>query len=103
MTSSQSQRVTPVTAIAPSVSPSTTAPLQHQGGGTQYLRPHLLKLAPYAAIEPFEVLSARYGRAPSDIIKLDANENPYGPPPEVHTGPFELAVSIHRDSIASLW
>ncbi|MCX8025069.1 MAG: histidinol-phosphate transaminase [Thermanaerothrix sp.] len=43
--------------------------------------PHLDNLPPYAPIEPFEVLSARYGRAPHEIIKLDANENPYGPAP----------------------
>jgi histidinol-phosphate aminotransferase len=56
---------------------------QQQPSPTQFLRPHLLKLAPYTPIEPFEVLSARYGRSPQDIVKLDANENPYGPPPEV--------------------
>jgi histidinol-phosphate aminotransferase len=36
---------------------------------------------PYTPIEPFEVLSARLGRPPDQIVKLDANENPYGPSP----------------------
>jgi len=45
------------------------------------IAPHLDQLPPYTPIEPFEVLSARYGRAPHEIIKLDANENPYGPSP----------------------
>jgi histidinol-phosphate aminotransferase len=43
------------------------------------MRQHLESLPPYVPIEPFEVLSARIGRNPSQIIKLDANENPYGP------------------------
>mgnify|MGYP003575160004 CR=1 FL=1 len=46
-------------------------------------RAHLESLPPYTPIEPFEVLSARIGRDPSEIIKLDANENPYGPLPVV--------------------
>jgi len=38
-------------------------------------------LPPYTPIEPFEVLSARLGRTPAEIVKLDANENPFGPSP----------------------
>lgn len=60
-------------------------------GGTEFLRPHLLKLAAYTPIEPFEILSERYGRKPEDIIKLDANENPYGPPPEVREALGKMA------------
>ncbi len=47
------------------------------------IRKHLETLPSYTPIEPFEVLSARIGRAPSQIVKLDANENPYGPLPAV--------------------
>ncbi|KAL6513825.1 hypothetical protein OROHE_019281 [Orobanche hederae] len=58
--------------------------------GDSFIRPHLRKLSPYQPILPFEVLSTRLGRKPEEIIKLDANENPYGPPPEV----FEALGSI---------
>lgn len=34
---------------------------------------------PYQPIEPFEILSKRIGIPVEKIIKLDANENPYGP------------------------
>ena len=47
------------------------------------IRNHLESLPPYTPIEPFEVLSARLGRSPDQIVKLDANENPYGPLPAV--------------------
>ncbi len=47
------------------------------------IRKHLEFLPAYTPIEPFEVLSARMGRTPDQIVKLDANENPYGPLPEV--------------------
>ncbi|MBL8090328.1 MAG: aminotransferase class I/II-fold pyridoxal phosphate-dependent enzyme, partial [Anaerolineales bacterium] len=42
------------------------------------IRKHLESLPPYTPIEPFEILSARIGRTPDQIVKLDANENPYG-------------------------
>ena len=45
------------------------------------LNPHLAGLEEYAPIEPFEVLSARLGIPAERIVKLDANENPYGPAP----------------------
>jgi len=47
------------------------------------IRSHLESLPPYTPIEPFEVLSARLGRSANQIVKLDANENPYGPLPAV--------------------
>lgn len=45
------------------------------------IRPHISGLAPYTPIVPFEVLSQQLGRAADQIVKLDANENPYGPAP----------------------
>jgi len=45
------------------------------------IRSDVAQLAPYTPIASLEVLAARLGRAEEDIVKLDANENPYGPPP----------------------
>ncbi len=47
------------------------------------IRPDVRAMEPYTPILPFEVLSRRLGRRPEEIIKLDANENPYGPSPLV--------------------
>lgn len=58
----------------------------------QFVRPDIAAMSPYTPIVPFEVLSAKVGMAPSDIVKLDANENPYGPSPKalaaIQTGEF---------------
>jgi len=48
----------------------------------KFVRPEIAEMEPYVPIVPFEVLSARLGRAPEAIVKLDANENPYGPSPK---------------------
>ena len=55
------------------------------------IRPEIITMEPYTPIVPFEVLSARLGRALGDIIKLDANENPYGPSPKVREALSNLA------------
>jgi len=54
------------------------------------IRPDIASMEPYTPILPLDVLAARLGRTPDEIIKLDANENPYGSPPAV------------RDALASL-
>jgi histidinol-phosphate aminotransferase len=47
------------------------------------IRPEIATMEPYTPIFPFEVLATRLGRAPGELVKLDANENPYGPAPGV--------------------
>ena len=44
-------------------------------------RPPLRSLRGYEPIDPPEQVAARYGVAPETIVKLDGNENPYGPAP----------------------
>jgi len=46
-----------------------------------FISPHLRQMQPYTPIVPFEALSKQLGRDPSEIVKLDANENLYGPSP----------------------
>jgi histidinol-phosphate aminotransferase len=57
----------------------TTQPFSVQS----LLRPEIAGMEEYVPIQPFEVLSQRLGIPAEQIIKLDANENPYGPLPVV--------------------
>ena len=47
-----------------------------------FIRPDIADMEPYTPIVPFEVLSQQLGFPPERIVKLDANENPYGPSPQ---------------------
>ena len=38
------------------------------------------KLAPYAPVQPPEALAAKAGLEVGQLIKIDANENPFGAP-----------------------
>ncbi|MCX7682144.1 MAG: histidinol-phosphate transaminase [Anaerolineae bacterium] len=65
---------------------------------TDLIRPDIATMEPYAPVFPFEVVAARLGRSPDEIIKLDANENPYGPPPQVREALANLKyVHIYPD------
>jgi histidinol-phosphate aminotransferase len=54
------------------------------------VRPHIMDMPAYEPILPFEVLSRQLGRPPEQIIKLDANENPYGVLPAVRAALAEM-------------
>ena len=50
---------------------------------SKYIRQYILDLPPYQPVFPVEVLSEELGIPIDKFIKLDANENPFGPLPEV--------------------
>lgn len=47
------------------------------------VRNHILDMPPYEPVVPYEILSENLGIAVDKLVKLDANENPYGPLPQV--------------------
>lgn len=52
-------------------------------GAREFIRQHIVEMPPYEPIFPLEVLSIELGVPIDNLIKLDANENPYGPLPAV--------------------
>ena len=50
---------------------------------TERLLPHFDAVRAYASVSPPARLSEESGRATDGLVKLDANENPYGPTPAV--------------------
>jgi histidinol-phosphate aminotransferase len=46
------------------------------------LKPHIHQLPPYEALEDMDELASTYGFEPSEMLKLDGNENPFGPSPK---------------------
>jgi histidinol-phosphate aminotransferase len=50
---------------------------------TMFVRQQIREMPAYEPVLPFEVLSEQLGFPPEQLVKLDANENPYGPLPAV--------------------
>lgn len=59
------------------------------------LRPDIVAMNPYQPIVPLAVLSEQLGRPLDSFVKLDANENPYGPSPKAAAA-LSGAQDIHR-------
>ncbi|NTV62388.1 MAG: histidinol-phosphate transaminase [Oscillochloris sp.] len=55
------------------------------------IRPEIAGLEPYTPILPLDVLAARLGLPVERLVKLDANENPYGPSPKTAQALADLA------------
>jgi len=47
------------------------------------VQPHLMAMPSYEPVEPIDVMAERLGIPAERIVKLDGNENPYGPSPRV--------------------
>jgi histidinol-phosphate aminotransferase len=63
-----------------------------------FIRNHILNIPAYEPIVPFEVLSDELDIPIEKIVKLDANENPYGPIPEVYAALANLPyINIYPD------
>ena len=47
------------------------------------LLPHIRQLNTYDSIDPMEVMAQQAGILPEEVIRLNGNENPFGPSPQV--------------------
>ncbi|MGH2364155.1 MAG: histidinol-phosphate transaminase [Chloroflexota bacterium] len=63
------------------------------------IRRDIAELSDYAAVEPPEQLAERLGIGVGDLIKLDANENPYGPAPGVAQAVAQARFDLYPDPL----
>lgn len=68
---------------------------------TRLLRPTVFSFQGYKPVEPFERLSEKIGIPLDRIVKLDANENPYGCSPKARRAMAEFdRIHIYPDSFS---
>jgi histidinol-phosphate aminotransferase len=56
----------------------------------ELVRRHLVEMPGYEPVEPIDVIARRLGIPEDQVVKLDGNENPYGPSPMVAKALAEL-------------
>src|SRR5262249_34973120 len=63
----------------------------------RFFRPDFAELEEYVPVKPLEVLAAEIGVPVGALVKLDANENLYGAPPEVYEAIRGARLHIYPD------
>ncbi len=61
------------------------------------MRKHLVEVATYSGVDPSEELARSAGISPDEVIRLNANENPYGAPHEVVEALSGLTLHLYPD------
>lgn len=64
---------------------------------TRLMRKHLVEFATYHGVDPSEELARSAGIRPQDVIRLNANENPYGTLPEIENSLAGLQLNLYPD------
>ena len=63
------------------------------------IRPHLASVQTYEPVDPPEVLAQRAGIPAESIVKLNGNENPYGPSPKAAGAVAAAEMHIYPDPL----
>lgn len=61
------------------------------------IRPHLVSVGTYSPVDPSEELARRAGIRPEEVVRLNANENPFGPSPAVAEAVAATPFHIYPD------
>ena len=66
---------------------------------SRLIRAHLADLQTYEPVDPPEVLARRAGIPEKEIIKLNGNENPYGPSPKAVEAVAKAPLHVYPDPL----